>query len=257
MRVLVTGHRGFIGQNMVKALWAADHQVTTYEWGDGDVKLDKVDWVVHLGAISSTTGPIDKVMIQNYEFTILLLNECERRGINIQYASSASVYGNGPTFRESDEAKPQSYYAWSKYLIDRYALSKEWKNQVQGFRYFNVYGPHEDHKEQPSPHTMFRRQAKATGVIKIFEGSDKAKRDFVPVKIVTLLHQRFFEIPENGVWNVGTGTATSFTEVAKQIAAETDATIQEIPMPESLRNNYQWFTQADLTKVKETNLKWP
>ena len=118
------------------------------------------------------------------------------------------------------------------------------------FRYFNVYGPHEDHKDQPSPHHSFRRQAKETGVIKVFEGSEQYARDFVPVDYVVDVHRRFFDLTVSGVYNVGTGTATSFMDVARQIALETGAEIQEVPMPAQIRKNYQPWTRADMTKTR-------
>jgi len=121
---------------------------------------------------------------------------------------------------------------------------------VQVFRYFNVYGPHEDHKDQPSPHSLFRRQAAADGVIRVFEGSEDFRRDFVPVETVIDTHRRFFDLSCAGVYNVGTGTAQSFMDVARQIASETGAEIKEVPMPAQLRRNYQPYTRADMTKTR-------
>lgn len=253
MRILVTGHRGFIGSNLVKNLQEFySHEVFTYHWGDTWPTWD-LDWVIHLGAISSTTeGNVEKILTQNYEFTMELLHRCEENDVNIQYASSGSVYGLGRDFRETAPPDPRTPYAWTKYLVDRYVLSRDWPIRVQGFRYFNVYGPGEDHKPQPSPFTIFRKQAKETGVIKVFEGSENVLRDFVPVETVIDIQKKFFDVEESGIWNIGTDTTRSFQSIAEEVAAETGATIETVPMPEKLKGSYQYFTQADLTKLKKT-----
>lgn len=254
MKILVTGNRGFIGQNIVEYFKNTGHDVFGYNWGDGELKLTPdIDWVIHLGAISSTDEKVlDRVMTQNYEFTVKLLNECERLGINVQYASSASVYGNSQVFHESAVLDPLNYYAWSKYLVDRYVESKKWSNIVQGFRYFNVYGQYEGHKRQPSPFEAFKRQARDEGVIKVFEGSENIKRDFVDVKMVVIVHEKFFKIKESGIWNLGSGTARSFLSVAEEISKTYGGVIKTIPFPEHLIKNYQHFTEADLNKLHKT-----
>jgi len=253
MKILITGHRGFIGQNMVKAL--ADHDLTLYEWGDPRPKIQGQDLVIHLGAISSTIErDVEKVMRQNYDFSKELLYECHRWRVNFQYSSSASVYGLNIDFRETAPLNPMSPYAWSKYLFDRFVNTHSWSGiQVQGFRYFNVHGPHEDHKgDQSSPHHKFTHQAKTKGIIKLFEGSENYKRDFVPVSTVIDIHKKFFNVQETGVWNVGTGQATSFESVAKTIAECNNAQIEYIPMPENVKAQYQAYTCADLTKLRAT-----
>jgi len=131
-------------------------------------------------------------------------------------------------------------------------LKYKWKIVIQGFRYFNVYGPHEDHKgEQASPYHKFTEQAKRSGVIQLFEGSENFKRDFVPVNTVTDVHKLFFNVKESGIWNVGTGVAKSFQEVAEEIAKEYNARIEYIPIPDNIKNQYQTYTCADLTKIKK------
>jgi ADP-L-glycero-D-manno-heptose 6-epimerase len=130
-------------------------------------------------------------------------------------------------------------------------ISKDWSIRVQGFRYFNVYGSGEEHKDQPSPYTAFEKQAKETGVIKLFKGSENYKRDFVPVETVCAVHKKFLNVEKSGIWNVGTGIATSFEDVAKLVAEKYGATIEYIPMPENLKNQYQAYTCADLTKLKQ------
>lgn len=256
MKILITGYKGFIGQNMVDAL-SSEHELTLYEWTDEKLpSFEGLDWCIHLGAISSTAETdVDKVMEQNYDFSRWVLNECQTHNVNLQYASSASVYGLGDSFTEDGPVSPQSPYAWSKYLFDRYATkmlaSGKLTIRVQGFRYFNVYGPHEDHKDQPSPFTRFDKQAKETGIVELFEGSDKFVRDFVPVETVVKVHKKFFDVAESGVWNLGTGTVMSFAAIAKIIARKYDAVIKYIPMPESIAKQYQRYTRADVTKLKK------
>lgn len=248
MKILLTGHKGFIGSNMLNAL--SEHEVTTYEWGDPLPKIKGHDWVMHLGAISSTTETnIEKVLVQNLDFSTWIIHECEQHKVNLQYASSASVYGLNKEFKEDDPVDPRTPYAWSKYLFERYVKSNDWSIIHQGFRYFNVYGPNEDHKgSQASPYTQFANQAKKHGVIKVFENSENYLRDFIHVDKVIDIHKKFLSVKESGVFNVGTGVATSFLDVAKTF----NVPIQEIPMPDNLKHSYQTYTCANLDKVLET-----
>lgn len=245
MTALITGHKGFIGQNMMAALPGS----VGYEWGDGSVPLDGITRVVHLGAISSTAcSDWAQLQKQNVDFSIDLLNACASRRIPFQFASSASVYGcHATTFSEEDTPDPQTLYARSKWMVEEYILSRDWPMPVQAFRYFNVYGPHEDHKDQPSPHTRFRRQAEELGRIEVFEGSDEIYRDFVPVERVIEIHNRFFDMNLSGVYNLGTGKAMSFMDVARTVALDTNAEIVTVPMPNIV--GYQRYTQADMKKT--------
>lgn len=253
MKILITGYKGFIGQNMVNAL-KDKHELSFYEWGEEPPDFEGLDWCIHLGAISSTAETnVEKVMKQNHDFSCVVLMACQMNGVNLQYASSASVYGLTQSFKEDSPKSPQSPYAWSKYLFDRHVESQKFKNIiVQGFRYFNVHGPHEDHKDQPSPHHTFTKQAKETGVIKLFEGSENFKRDFVPVEQVIDYHERFFNVKESGIWNIGTGDPVSFESVARNIAEQHGARIEYIPMPAHLEKQYQKYTCADLTRLRNT-----
>ena len=248
MAILITGHRGFIGQNMMKALGP---RAVGHEWGDGEPNLDGIERVIHLGAISSTAcRDWDALLEQNVVSSVRLLAACDERGIPIQIASSAAVYGpKASTFVETDKPNPRNPYALSKFIVEKYVERHAWTIPVQLFRYFNVYGPHEDHKDQPSPHSLFRRQA-ASGVIEVFEGSENFCRDFVPVEDVIDIHLRFFDLSCSGVYNVGTGATSSFMDVARQVASETGAEIKEVPMPAQLRRNYQPYTRADMTKTR-------
>ncbi len=258
MKVLVTGHRGFIGKNLVKYIQEhTDWEVKGWEWGDSEYPtVDGNDWVVHLGAISSTTEQdVDKILKQNFEFSKWLLNACRINYVNLQYASSASVYGQVSTFKEDTELQPKTPYAWSKYLFDRSAFKEpaSYNCVVQGFRYFNVYGNLEEHKgNQASPVTQFRKQAKETGVIKLFNNSDQYLRDFIAVEDICRMQVDFMKVKESGIWNMGTGKSVSFEYVAKLVADLYKARIEYIEMPEILRAGYQSYTCADISKLEKT-----
>jgi ADP-L-glycero-D-manno-heptose 6-epimerase len=247
MRILITGHKGFIGQNMVKAL--SEHDLNLCEWGD-QYSLYGIDRVIHLGAISDTRcqdwGALRK---QNVGFSITLIEQCQKYGIPIQIASSASVYGpDNTTFNEEDPVAPANLYAESKALVEQYFREMTPTSPVQIFRYFNVYGPHEEHKgDQASPFHKFREQAK-TGTIRIFEGSAGFRRDFIHVDRVIDVHKRFFKVNESGIWNVGTGETLSFENVAGLASAEFPAKIEVIPIPSNLVG-YQKYTRADMKKL--------
>ena len=245
MAILITGHRGFIGQNMMEALPGS----VGHEWGDGEPNLDGIERVIHLGAISSTAcRDWDALLQQNVISSVRLITACEERGIPIQIASSAAVYGpDNTTFVETDKPQPLNPYALSKFIVEKYVERHNWGIPVQLFRYFNVYGPHEDHKDQPSPHSLFRRQAAADGVIRVFEGSEGFFRDFVPVERLIEVHKRFFDLDVSGVYNLGTGEVQSFMDVAMSVALETNAEIVTVPMPEI--SGYQRYTRADMTKT--------
>jgi ADP-L-glycero-D-manno-heptose 6-epimerase len=260
MKILITGHKGFIGQNLTLYL-QNEHTLFGYEWQPDNLpEVEGFDWVIHVGAISSTTETdVDKVMLQNYEFSKWLFNQCNSKGVNLQYASSASVYGSGKDFNEESPKSPQSPYAWSKYLFDRWVWNLPQHNiVVQGLRYFNVYGPMEDHKrDQASPITKFTKQAKNDKKIKIFENSNKYLRDFVFVGDVCEVHKQLLENKTPGIYNVGTGVATSFQSVAESVAKKYNASIETIPMPENLKNQYQEYTCADITKLSTvTDIKF-
>lgn len=248
MKILLTGHRGFIGQNMLQALENTDHEISTFEWSDGNMpSVMEQDWVIHIGGISSTTErDVDKIMRQNYDFSRQLFQACKTYGVNLQYSSSASIYGLGTNFSETAPPDPRNAYAWSKYLFERYHLQHQGGNIVQGFRYFNVYGSQEDHKgSQASPYHQFGKQARETGKIKVFENSHEYLRDFVPVEQVIATHLAFLNSQESGIFNIGTGTAKSFLEIAKTFGVP----IETIPMPEQLKASYQKYTCADMTKT--------
>lgn len=262
MKVLVTGSRGFIGQNLSQALSKLDYDLTLFDIVDNpsarpkDLSIQNYDWVIHLGAISSTTETdVQKIMDLNLSWSIELLEECIAHDVDMQFASSASVYGarskkNG-SFKETDECRPLNYYAMSKYLFEEYVKKRYCSITVQGFRYFNAYGPNEEHKgSQASPYTQFAKQAKETGVIKIFEGSNRCLRDFIHVDDIINTHVRMMKKHKSGIYNVGTGRARSFLDVAKDVAFLFDARIEVVPFPENLKAHYQYYTQADIDKLE-------
>ena len=256
MRVLVTGYKGFIGQNLVQYIYDnTDWSVELYEWGDTNMpSIMEQNWVIHIGAISSTTErDLDKVMRQNVDFTRQIFNDCKTYGVNLQYSSSASLYGMGNDFNETAQLDPRTPYAWSKYLCEYHHRQNQGGNIVQGFRYFNVYGNHEEHKgSQGSPVSQFSSQAK-NGKIKLFHNSDYYLRDFVAVEDVCRVHVEYIKrVKASGIWNLGTGKATSFQSVADLISKKYSASIEYIDMPEILKSSYQAYTCADTSKLENS-----
>lgn len=253
MKILITGHKGFIGQNLTQYLSQRNCIVEGYEY-DNKTFPDTVrfDQVIHLGAISSTTETnIEKIMLQNYDFSIKLIKKCISAGVPFQYASSASVYGNTKDFSESSNKNPNSAYAWSKYLFDREVNSIIKVNpaaNIQGFRYFNVFGPFETHKQnQASPITKFIHEAKTQGTVTLFENSENYLRDFICVSDVCEIHYQMLNKKVSGIFNVGTGTVTSFADIAKLVAQKYQAKIVIVPMPTILTHQYQTYTCANNT----------
>lgn len=253
MKILLTGYKGFIGSHMSRHL--SDYDLDLYDWGDPVPDVRHYDWVIHLGAISSTAElDVDKIMKQNYDFSVDLYRECRFFGVNFQFASSASVYGLNKEFKEDSPVDPRTPYAWSKYMFERFVAKYPPKNSlVQIFRYFNVYGSNEEYKgDQASVHYKFSNQSKTLGLVRVFEGSDNYYRDFIPVEDVVKIQQKFLDIPESGVYNLGSGKAQSILDVAKMYSSE----IVEVPMPEVLKSSYQEYTCADMSKTNQMLQKY-
>jgi ADP-L-glycero-D-manno-heptose 6-epimerase len=250
MKILLTGHKGFIGSHLLNALVGMGHDVETFEWDDSTFpSVMEQDWVIHVGAISSTTEKnVDKIMLQNFEFTQNLYKVCRTYGVSFQFSSSASVYGLNREFNENSPLDPKTPYAWSKYLCERVITQGIGKYPTQIFRYFNVYGPeNEEHKgTQASPHCQFKKQAEQNGHIKVFKNSENYHRDFIHVSEIVNYHLKFLECKESGVFNLGRGKTKSFLDVAKTF----DVPIVEIDMPENLKCSYQEYTCADMTKTR-------
>ena len=242
--IIVTGSKGFIGKKFLEKL---GEDVVTVDKNDSwHFRQTFSDWrkvklILHQGAISDTTCTNLKAINHfNVEFTQWIFEQAIKYEIPIKYASSASVYGN-----TSDTINPLNYYAISKVIMDYWVRDHmdEFK-LVQGFRYFNVYGKGEDHKgDQASPIHKFTKQAKENKIIKIFEDSEYAFRDFVcvdDVVDVVLNNDK-----GSGIYDIGTGSPISFHEVAEMIAKKEEAEIEVIPFPKHLEGKYQEYTCAD------------
>mgnify|MGYP001248175136 CR=1 FL=1 len=250
--IILTGYNGFIGQAFIKEL---DPENLYRVEQDGAFKFleeyedwEKVELILHQGAISSTTETdIEKIYQYNIKFSIELFKKAIEYKIPVKYASSASLYGKiHATYGYMKGAiNPLNYYALSKATVDYWVLDhiNEFES-VQGFRYFNVYGEGEDSKgDQASPVSKFTKQAREDRVIKIFEDSEYAIRDFVYVGDV--VNVVLNNTAGSGIYDVGTGEPISFEDVAELIAEKEGAEIKQIPFPEHLKEKYQEYTCAD------------
>lgn len=257
-KILITGARGFIGQNMVQYFLSKDYDVDGFEWVPNIIPdVTRYDWVIHTGAISDTTETdVDKVWEQNFEFTSRLIQVCDQFGVNLQLSSTSAVYGPGyDGFKEDSKCLPKSPYAWSKFLIDKSLRDigfENFTNIIQSFRYFNVYGPGEGHKgDQMSMVSKWQKQASQDGVIKVFENSDTYHRDLVCVYDICRVHHLMMNKDISGIFNLGTGQASNLLEVAETIAQKYGAKMETIPMPAHLFGQYQPFTEADTVSLQK------
>ncbi len=282
--IIVTGGAGFIGSNLVRGLnlRGIDDILVVDDLEQGEKHLglnalrfrDFIDYrdfeqrleqfatepieaVFHQGACSDTMERDGRYMMRvNYEYSKRLL-EFSLGRCPFLYASSAAVYGNGDDGFREDAAceRPLNVYAFSKYLFDRHvrAILPKAETQVVGLRYFNVYGPQENHKgRMASVIFKFHNQIADTGVLKVFAGSDDFLRDFVYVQDAVDLNLFFFEESRtSGIFNCGTGQAESFLTLAKHVAGHyAGAQIVEIPFPADLAGKYQAYTCADLVQLR-------
>jgi ADP-L-glycero-D-manno-heptose 6-epimerase len=308
MKIVVTGAAGFIGSNIIKGLNArgiddiiavddlthgdkfrnlADLQIADYVDADDFYDLfaegayGQVEAVFHEGACSDTMELDGKYMMDNnYTLSCELFHACQDQGTRLIYASSAATYGGSDTFRESPEfEKPLNVYGYSKLLFDqrlRRELGAKFEGaatQVAGFRYFNVYGPREQHKGRMASVAFHQfNQFQAEGKVKLFGeyggyGPGGQMRDFVFIDDVVAVNLWFLDHPEqSGIFNLGTGKAQPFNDVALAVVntlrkgqnaaalsledAARGGLIDYIGFPPALVGKYQSYTQADLGALR-------
>ena len=287
--IVVTGGAGMIGSNIVAALNAAGHSdilvvdeltdgtkfrnladlaITDYQDKDeflaniGRNALGPIEAVFHQGACSATTEWNGKYMMEvNYAYSKALLGFCLDRKIPFLYASSAAVYGGGSEFREEPALeRPLNVYGWSKKLFDDHVRAKVLPgaaSPVVGLRYFNVYGPREQHKgRMASVAFHLFNQLRAGENPKLFGahegyGPGEQSRDFVHVDDVADVNLWLWNRGVSGIFNCGTGRAQPFRTVAEtMIATLGKGAIEYIDFPDELKGRYQSFTQADMSRLR-------
>jgi ADP-L-glycero-D-manno-heptose 6-epimerase len=288
--IIVTGGAGFIGSNIVKGLNQRGIKdiLVVDDLSDGKKFLNLVDCeiadymdmdafleavknnknfgncqaIFHEGACSSTTEWDGRyVMRVNYDYSKSLLEYAQKNNIAFLYASSAAVYGGSSVFKEDlEHESPLNVYGYSKFLFDQWVRKNQssFGSQVAGFRYFNVYGPRENHKgSMASVAWHLNKQILETGVCQLFEGSDGYEnggqlRDFVYVEDLVKCKLWFMDNPDkNGIVNVGTGKAQSFNDVANAVLDwHQKGELRYILFPEHLKGAYQSYTQADLSALR-------
>ncbi|MGA2802509.1 MAG: ADP-glyceromanno-heptose 6-epimerase [Verrucomicrobiota bacterium] len=299
-RVLVTGGAGFIGSALVWALnrcgcenvVVCDRLVTDekqrnlaplrfadYVEADGlqsrlqSGALGKFDLVLHMGACSSTTETDANFLTRNnLEYTKDLAAWSLGQKARFVYASSAATYGDGSAGMEDDDGKldalrPLNLYGRSKHLFDLHAKRAGFLDQIVGLKYFNVFGPNEDHKGDMRSvvHKSFG-QVQTEGVIRLFKSYRKdyadgeQKRDFLYVKDAVAMTLYLAATPKaNGLFNIGSGVARTWIDLAKAVfaALKREPRIEFIEMPEAIRDKYQYFTQANLSRLRAAGYTAP
>jgi ADP-L-glycero-D-manno-heptose 6-epimerase len=296
-RFIVTGAAGFIGRNLVAALNARgardvlivdrldaanklnlnDLRFSAYmDKGDfrRDILADKVkpvDTVFHIGACSSTTETDEKYITDNnFQYTRDLCDWCLNHNTRFIYASSAATYGDGSLgYSDADDITPKlrplNLYGWSKQNFDTWALNNRHFNRIVGLKYFNVYGPHEDHKDDMrSVVNKAYGQILKTDEVKLFKSYDpkykdgEQERDFVYVKDAVKVTLFFHDHPDvSGLFNCGTGNARTWLDLVNAVfaAMERKPNISFIEMPDNIRDKYQYHTEADVSKLRKAEYK--
>ncbi len=295
--IVVTGGAGFIGSNLVKGLNEqgrtdvmvvddltdgtkfvniADCEIADYldkhiflERLECDMLPDNIEAIVHLGACSATTEWDGQFMMENnYEYSKKVFHYCIAKQIPMIYASSAAVYGGNTEFAEQREnEQPLNVYGYSKFLFDQYVRRHEGEinSQVVGLRFFNVYGPREGHKgSMASVAFHLNNQIKENGHVKLFEGCDGYEnggqlRDFIYVGDTVKTQLWLLQNPQvSGIFNLGTGRAQPFLDVAKAVVDwHGKGDIHFIAFPEHLKGRYQSYTQADITALRDAGYSEP
>jgi ADP-L-glycero-D-manno-heptose 6-epimerase len=300
-RVIVTGGAGFIGSVLVWELnrrgcsqvVIADYPVDReksanltglryseiIEPAELPVRLSfgsmgKLDCIFHLGACSSTTETNEQYLRENnYEYSRKLAEWALGAGVRFVYASSAATYGDGSAgmddsdSRQLERLRPLNLYGQSKQWMDLHAWREGWLDRIVGLKYFNVFGPNENHKgDMRSVVCKSYAEVLKTGVIQLFKSyrpqyrDGEQRRDFLYVKdAVTMTLHLAAHPAANGIFNIGSGEARTWNELARALFAALgrDARIEYINMPESIRDKYQYFTQADIHKLRATGYDQP
>ena len=240
---------------------------------------EQIDAVIHMGAISATTErDFNKLVEANIHYSQDLWSWCAENEVPLFYASSAATYGDGSAGYDDaniDKLRPLNGYGYSKHFFDQWVLKQTPENSPPawaGFKFFNVYGPNEYHKERMASvafHTF--NQFSETGTMKLFKGTKvgikdgEQLRDFVYVKDAASVVAHFLTTSisnkpaPNGIYNIGTGQARNFKDLSENVIANMGKTphITYVDMPEDLQGKYQYFTQANMTKLRAAGYKAP
>ncbi|MGD0279633.1 MAG: ADP-glyceromanno-heptose 6-epimerase [Smithella sp.] len=241
------------------------HKDDFYELIYNDTLSFEVEAIIHMGACSSTTErDADYLWQNNYAYTGQLAEWAIERNIRFIYASSAATYGDGKQGFSDDhskisELKPINMYGYSKQVFDLRVLRHSWENKIAGIKFFNVFGPNEYHKGDMTS-VIFKafNQIKETGKVRLFKSylpqypDGGQMRDFVYVKdCIDVLWWLFNNKDVNGIFNLGTGKARTWNDLISAVFAAmgTRQKIEYIEMPEPIRNQYQYFTQAEMDKL--------
>jgi ADP-L-glycero-D-manno-heptose 6-epimerase len=228
--------------------------------------IGRLDCIFHLGACSSTTETNEKYLRENnYEYSRNLAEWALGAGVRFVYASSAATYGDGSAGmddsdpRQLERLQPLNLYGQSKQWMDLHAWKEGWLDRIVALKYFNVFGPNENHKgDMRSVVCKSYSEVLKTGVIQLFKSyrpeyrDGEQRRDFLYVKDAVAMTLHLAANPgANGIFNIGSGVARTWNELARAVFAALgrEARIEYTDMPESIRNKYQYFTQADVRKL--------